>query len=193
VDGLAVDGLTRPFVSLAGPTDAGVYELGYKQLHQVVPEYALLGVSPVGDMLVGPRIRATPGPPSAPSPVLRTLLVWQGVGGPIVIGDAHDDLRAERFLAWSEDGHRAALLGTLADVRGVWEIEIEPGEGRERPQLVSPDLSSSVGAVGAVFAGNTLLVAAEGKLYASGGRGHREVDLPDGAPPPSGPMLWLEG
>ncbi len=191
-DGLAVDGLTRPFVSLAGPTDGGVYELGYKALHQVVPDFALLGVSPVGDMLVGPRIQAPTGPRSESSPVLRTLLVWQGVGGPIIIGDDENDLRAERFLAWSEDGHRAAILGTLGDVRAVWEFKVEPGEGRERPIAVSPELTPSVGAVGAAFAGNTLFVAAEGKLYTSGGKAYREVPLPKGAPPPTGPMLWLD-
>ena len=85
-DGLAVDGLSRPFVSLAGRSQPGVYELGYKVLHLVVPDYALLGVSPVGDMLVGPRIDAPTGPADGASPVLRTLLVWQGIGGPTVIG-----------------------------------------------------------------------------------------------------------
>jgi hypothetical protein len=192
IDGMAVDGLTRPFVSLVGPASQGVFELGYKKLHKVVPRYALLAVSPVGDMLVGPRMAATTGSELAPSPVLRTLLVWQGVGGPIVIGDARNDLRAERFLAWSGDGHRAAILGTLGDVRAVWLVDIEPGLGRERPRAVSPELPTSLVAVGATFAGDTVLAAAGGKLYASAGRGYQEVELPDGAPAPTGPMLWIE-
>jgi hypothetical protein len=192
VDGLGVDGLTRPFVSLDGPTDAGVYELGYKQFHLVVPDFALLAVSPVGDMLVGPRVAVPTGPNAGAAPILRTLLVWQGVGGPTVIGTPDEDLRAERFLAWSEDGHLAAILGTLGGVRSVWILKAVPGEGRRRPQQVAPELPAQVGSVGAAFAGETLMVAAAGKLYASVGRGYREIDLPDGAPPPSGPLLWLD-
>ena len=191
-DGLAIDGLTRPFVSLAGRRDSGVYELGYKTLHQVVPDYALLGVSPVGDMLVGPRVNAPTGPADGSSPVLRTLLVWQGVGGPTIIGNARDDLRAERFLAWSHNGDRAAILGTLGSVRSIWLVDIKPGAGRRRPVRVAPELPQQVGSVGATFARDALFVTAAGKLYASTGRGFREVHLPDGAPPPSGPILWLD-
>src|SRR6266542_1663937 len=69
-DGLGVDGLTRPFVSLEGPDYAGVYQLGYRRLHLVVPRYSLLSVSPVGDMLVGPRIAA----PASGTPGLRSKI-----------------------------------------------------------------------------------------------------------------------
>lgn len=191
-DGLAIDGLTRPFVSLAGRRQSGVYELGFKTLHQVVPDYALLGISPVGDMLVGPRVNVTTGPADGSSPVLRTLLVWQGVGGPIIIGNAHDDLRAERFLGWSSNGEQAAILGTLGDVRSVWLVSIKPGEGRRIPVRVAPELPPQVGSVGATFAKDTVFVTAAGRLYASTGRGFRQIDLPEGAPPPSGPILWRE-
>jgi hypothetical protein len=189
-DGLGVDGLTRPFISLEGPDHAGVYELGYKRLHLVVPRYSLLSVSPLGDMLVGPRIAAPAG--GTPWPAARTLLVWQGIGGPSVIGDAHGDFVAERFLAWSKDGRRAALLGTLGGVRSVWLVRTEVGTGRERPVRVAPALPSQIRSVGAAFAGNTVLAAAAGHVYASGGRGYRELELPGGAPPPSGPLLWLD-
>jgi hypothetical protein len=189
-DGLAVDGLTRPFVSLEGPTDAGVYELGYQQLHLVVPRYSLLSVSPSGDMLVGPRIAAPAS--GTPWPAARTLLVWQGIGGPSVVGNEHGDFVAERFLAWSKDGRRAALLGTLGGVRSVWLVKTEVGTGRERPVRVAPALSSQIRSVGAAFTGNTVLAAAAGHVYASAGRGYREIELPAGAPPPSGPLLWLD-
>ncbi len=190
-DGLAVDGLTRPFVSLVGPRDRGVYELGYKTLHRVVPDYTLLGVSPVGDMLVGPRVTVPTGPADGASPILRTLLVWKGVGGPLVVGTATNDLRAERFLAWSRDGHEAAILGTLGDTRAVWLIDVVPGTGREQPRRVGPALAPQIDTVGATFAGDELFMTAAGKLYGSSGRGYREVALPKDAPPPSGPILWL--
>jgi hypothetical protein len=191
-DGLAVDGLTRPFVSLAGRTARGVYELGYKTLHQVVPDYTLLGVSPVGDMLVGPRVNVPTGPADGSSPILRTLLVWTGIGGPTVIGSPRSDLRAERFLAWSKDGHLAAVLGTLGATRAVWLIDIVPGAGRELPRRVGPPLDPQITTVGATFAGDELFMTAAGKVYGSGGRGYREIHLPAGAPPPSGPILWLD-
>ncbi len=189
-DGLGVDGLTRPFVSLEGPDYAGVYQLGYRRLHLVVPRYSLLSVSPVGDMLVGPRIAAPAS--GTPWPAARTLLVWQGIGGPSVVGDAHGDFVAERFLAWSKDGRRAALLGTLGAVRSVWLVKTEVGSGRERPVRMAPALPREIQSVGATFAGDTVLSAAAGHVYASGGRGYRELELPAGAPPPSGPLLWLD-
>jgi hypothetical protein len=191
-DGLAVDGLARPFLSLAGRTNSGVFELGYRKLHRVVPEFSLLAVSPVGDMLVGPRIESPAGVADGSAPVLRTLLAWQGVGGPTAMGTARHDLRAERFLAWSADGHRAAVLGTLGTVRSIWLLDIDPGAGRRTPHRVAPELPKAVTDVGAAFAGGTLLETAEGKLYASDGRGYREIGLPDGAPAPSGPILWLD-
>ncbi|HEY7283436.1 MAG TPA: hypothetical protein VID47_17800 [Actinomycetota bacterium] len=191
-DGIGVDGLTRPFVSLDGPGERGVYELGYKTLHRVVPDYTLLGVSPLGDMLVGPRVTVPTGPADGASPILRTLLVWKGVGGPLVIGTPRNDLRAERFLAWSKDGHEAAILGTLGGTRAVWLIEVTPGTGRERPRRVGPALAPQIDSVGATFAGDELFMTAAGVLYASSGHGYREVALPKGAPPPSGPILWLD-
>jgi hypothetical protein len=192
VEGLATDGLSRPFVSLAGPTNAGVYELGYRKLHLVVPDFAMLSVSPVGDMLVGPRIKAPTGPAGVAAPILRTLLVWQGVGGPTVIGTAHADLRAERLLAWSSDGHRAAVLGTLGGVRSIWVLKAIPGEGRQKPRRVAPELPPQVDSVGAAFLGDSLIVSAAGKVYVVLNTGFRELELPEGAPPPSGPLLWRD-
>jgi hypothetical protein len=191
VNGLAIDGLTRPFVSLTGGKEtAGVYELGYKRLHLLVRGSTLLSVSPVGDMLVAARFAWPRG--SGDTPSLQTLLVWQGVGGPTVIGDATRDLAAERFLGWSEDGHLAALLGTMGLVRSVWLVETGPGARRRRPVQVAPALPPHLESVGVAFAGSTVLTAAAGRLYVSGGRGYAEVNLPPGAPSPSGPLLWLD-
>jgi hypothetical protein len=192
VTALATDGLSRPFVSLDGPTDAGVYELGYRTLHKVFAEYQLLSVSPVGDMLVGPPVETPTGSDGGPSPILRTLLVWQGVGGPTVIGSADNDLRAERFLAWSHDGHKAAVLGTLGRVRSIWVLKAIPGQGRRHPRRVAPELPANVVSVGAAFLGDSLIVAAAGKVYVVLPNGYRELELPEGAPPPSGPLLWLD-
>jgi hypothetical protein len=189
-DGLAIDGLTRPFVSLAGPTDPGVYELGYKQLHLVVPSYRLLSVSAVGDMVVGPRF----GFPQKVGPdlVTRALLVWRGVGGPTQIGRVDANLSVERFLAWSGDGHRGAVLGTMGGIRSVWTFETGTGTGREVPARAAPAVPPDVDSVGAAFAGNTLVSAVAGHVYAASRRGYRELELPRGAPPPSGPLLWLD-
>jgi len=93
-----------------------------------------------------------------------------GLGNPS--GDPTDDLHAERLLAWSKDGHRAAILGTLGDVRSVWMLSVEPGPGRRRPTQVGPTLPPQVDSVGAAFAGDTLFFTAAGKLYASDRRGY---------------------
>jgi hypothetical protein len=143
-------------------------------------------------MLVGPQVTVPTGPADGASPILRTLLVWKGVGGPLIIGTARNDLRTERFLAWSNDGHQAAVLGTLGATRAVWLIDIVPGTGRERPRRVGPALAPQIDSVGATFAGDELFMTAAGRVYASSGHGYREVALPKAAPPPSGPILWLD-
>jgi hypothetical protein len=189
--GMGVDGLSRPYISLTGPRP-GVYLVGYRRLHRVVPQYTLLSISALGDMLVGPPATPDPARPEA-SPVTRTLLVWKGVGGPLVIGTARHDLAAERVLGWSPDGHRAAVLGTLDGLRSVWLVTSGAGTGRRRPVRIAPSLPPGETDVGAAFAGRVVLVDLGGLLFRSGPGGWRPVHLPRGAPAPHGPILWLPG
>ena len=189
--GMGVDGLSRPYISLTGPRP-GVYLVGYRRLHRVVPQYTLLSISALGDMLVGPPATPDPAAPE-PSPITRTLLVWKGVGGPLVIGTARHDLAAERVLGWSRDGHQAAVLGSLDGLRSVWLVTSGPGTGRRRPVRIGPSLPPGETDVGAAFAGRVVLVDLGGLLYRGGPGGWRPVHLPRGAPGPHGPILWLPG
>jgi hypothetical protein len=95
-----------------------------------------------------------------------------------------------RVLTWSADASQAFVLGAGGDgTKGVYRIVVGP-----RPRPRSPDLIFATDAEDAQATPTT-----DGDLFlATGGSVSRLHDglllplpLPDGAPPPAGPILWI--
>jgi hypothetical protein len=118
----------------------------------------------------------------------ETLLGWQGVGGPIVVGRGSDPLIIERVLAWSFDGAEVALVGSVGATSGVFRLDAGSGTGVREPELVvrSPDvLDASFGADGSLYLTrhDEILVARDGSIA--------RLPLPSGARGLAGPVLWI--
>jgi hypothetical protein len=117
-----------------------------------------------------------------------TLLGWKGIGGPVTVGDGEDVLVIERILAWSADGGRVALVGSVGARSGVFVLDAGSGSGNRVPRFVmpaDPGLDATFDAAGRLYlsAGGRVSVARDGSLEG--------LPLPAGAPAPSGPIVWI--
>jgi len=117
-----------------------------------------------------------------------TLLGWKGIGGPITVGNGTDALTVERILSWSSDGSRVALVGALAGREGVFVLSAGAGTGPRVPRYVMP----AGRRMDATFdAGGGLYLATDGGIVVDRGGVLSRVPLPDDAPPPAGPIVWI--
>jgi hypothetical protein len=188
------------YFTLTTRAGGGIFIPGYqRRAHLVLPGHAVLSVAPTGRMLVAPldrdpeevrigpwRARTERDPP--PRPAAGPAAVWSGVGRPAPLALGRDQLVVGRVLAWSPSAARALVVGVLRDVLGVFAIDTSADAADRTPRLVT----ELRGAVGATFARDgTALLAMGGRLYAVRAGGLRDVPLPEGAPAPSGPVVWL--
>jgi hypothetical protein len=123
-----------------------------------------------------------------PSSGIGTLLGWKGIGGPVTVGDGQDLLVIERILAWTADGGRVALVGSVGARSGVFVLDAGSGSGNRVPRFVmpaDPGLDATFDAAGRLYlsAGGRVSVARDGSLEG--------LPLPAGAPAPSGPIVWI--
>jgi len=123
-----------------------------------------------------------------PSSGTGTLLGWKGIGGPVTVGDGEDVLVIERILAWTGDGGRVALVGSVGARSGVFVLDAGSGSGIRVPRFVmpaDPGLDATFDASGHLYvsAGGRVSVARDGSLEG--------LPLPAGAPAPSGPIVWI--
>ncbi|MDP9341318.1 MAG: hypothetical protein M3Q23_04225 [Actinomycetota bacterium] len=184
------------YLTLSAPQAAAVYQLGYQRLHLLLPGYAMLSVSPVGDMIVVPEIQLLG---QGPIPSSGAALFWRGKGGPLRIASGSRYLEVERVLAWSADGAFAVALGTLGGVRSVWTIRAGVGEGERVPTRIGPVLpdapvlpGSRVGLPAASVAPDgSVYFSAQGHLYVWRHGRRTAIRLPNGMPKPAGPLAWL--
>ena len=117
-----------------------------------------------------------------------TLLGWKGIGGPISVGDGDHVFTVERILSWSRDGSLVALVGRLGDRDGVFVVSAGAGTGPRVPRYVMPQSR----AIDATFdAGGALYLAADGLIVVDRGGELTRVRLPQDAPPPVGPIVWI--
>jgi WD40 repeat protein len=168
------------YLTLASDTGSGVYALGYREIHPVLRGYELLSVSPQGDLLVAP----SPGDE-------EVVLFWQGRGSPVQVRSEGAPLEVEHALAWSTDGARAALLGSIRGTRAVWSIGSGPSARGDRPVQVSPRLDPDEVPGAAFDPEGRLFLATGGSLWVVRHGLRNEVPLPEDIPEPSGPLLWL--
>ncbi|MEX0983904.1 MAG: hypothetical protein WD096_02520 [Actinomycetota bacterium] len=109
---------------------------------------------------------------------------------PALYVDGSTPLVVERFLDYTWAGDGAFVLGSVGDERGVYRV---PGYGKLGPKI--PELVFAT-AADDVAVTETMrdvpIILADGRLYGVGEDESTELVLPEDAPAPAGPILWLE-
>jgi hypothetical protein len=120
--------------------------------------------------------------------VVGPVLVWPGGGAPrpLVTGA---ELVARRILAWSSDGRAVVVDGRLEGEAGTWIVDVAAGDAEPLPTL--GDARRLAPSAAAFDDEGTLFAVEEGRVIVVGRSGVFPLDLPAGAPPPSGPVAWL--
>jgi hypothetical protein len=153
--------------------------------HLMFDGVGVISAKPPSAFLLTPEPRTSRGDPSTGT---GTLLGWKGIGGPVTVGNGRDVLVIERILAWSADGGRVALVGSVGARSGVFVLDAGSGSGNRVPRFVmpaDPGLDATFDAAGRLYlsAGGRVSVARDGSL--------ESLPLPAGAPAPSGPIVWI--
>lgn len=178
----------------------GIFFAGYKIAHAVLPNFALMGISPASDMIVvpGPSLLATsiaPVPARAlgrrsPLFVGGTALYWRGPGSqtPLPFGTSEGNLEVQRILGWSPDSLQALVAGSVGQQHGLYLLDAGPGTERRAPTFLGAIDGLTYGAISE---GGTVFVVSGGQLIAFRNGRSTTVELPVGAPAPTGPLVWV--
>jgi hypothetical protein len=165
----------------------------------VLNDFAMIGVSPAGDLLVVPASVLPPQPIAPlgvridrdrpPTGVFGTALFFRGLDtSPIPYGRGEDRFQIDRIMAWTQDGLTALVAGRLGDRTGLYEIDGGPGGGLRPPRLVG----RIDGLTWASYADDgTVFVASERGISIVGDGRLLPLDVPASAGEPSGPIVWI--
>jgi hypothetical protein len=178
----------------------GIFFAGYKIAHRVLSDFALMGISPASDMIVvpGPSLLATsiapvPARTDGERPPLfvgGTALYWRGPGSqtPLPFGTSEGNLVVQRILGWSPDSLQALVAGSVGPQHGLYLLDAGPGTERRAPTFLGQIDGLTYGAI----AGDgTVFVVSRGQLIAFRNGRPTDVELPAGAPAPTGPLVWV--
>ncbi len=167
-------------------------------LHRAVPVRTLNSLSPTGDMIVTPvRFLSSgfiPGRDPDPGPIPQLAgaseLTWRGRGGPAPITSGGEPIQVQRTLAWTPDGSRALVVGTpLVGEPAIYEMPGGVGEGdREADEIWG--IEGPIGGASYDEDGSAYLVMDRQMIRITDGELSR-IPLPEGAPLPTGPVLWV--
>jgi hypothetical protein len=157
---------------------AGVFFLGNGDPHRVLRGWALVSVSPTSDLLVRPAHGT------------GVALFWNGASTPEPYrGVDGSPMRVDEVLSWTVGADGALVVGTSGERHGLYLLDTTPG-GDRVPRYVG--VAGVPAAATAAFDGS-LYVAMQGRILVWRGDLLAEVDLPEGAPRPTGPIAWLSG
>jgi hypothetical protein len=149
------------------------------RLTTVLRGYAPLGVSTNGDLLVRTPDGRLGMYYTSPGTARATMVTLHGV-----------PLRARNIVAWSTDGNVAYVDGAVGGVDGVFAITVGPRPEPGAPSLIFGTPNRDV--AGSITSTNDLFLMAGGILrYIHDGALSAAMPPPVGAPPPSGPLLWV--
>ncbi len=168
----------------------GVYLTGTVGVpHLMFEDVTMLSAAPPSAFLLRPAsasVHPEEGDASVASD--QTLLGWRGIGGPIWVGRGDEPLVIDRVLAWSPDGDRVALIGSVGARRGVFLLDAGSGGSTREPEfVVAPDF-----VVDATFDRNgDLFVSRVGEILVVGGGSIERFPVPAAAGPLAGPVLWI--
>jgi hypothetical protein len=179
---------TVPFIGLVHGGTATVSIIGSSSVAPVVPDHLLVGSSSANDLLVMPSSCLGPGPGPTTS-TCPGLALYLGSAPPKPYGRGGRRLLPERVLTWAPGGPSAFVLGTYADTRGIYRVEVGPSRRLPAPELVAPSLAVDVYAT--VAYDGTLILTRDGMVSTWREGRLEDLPLPDGAPRPDGPLLWV--
>jgi len=189
---------TATYFTMWDGEDADILLASYGRTREILPDHALLSLSPATDMLVVPSrglaalrlaplaVRANDGPPV--SSVFGTSLYFRGLSHPRTYGGPDGHLWIDRVLSWANDSTSALVVGSYQDRTGLFEIEAGPSRTLPAPRYLGPIenvMWASYDDDGNAF------VAAEGTISLVNATGMVPLPLPPGAPRPGGPIVWL--
>ena len=166
---------------------ASITAVGNGYLHGLVDGFAALSVSRAGDLLVVPAGRAFE---LGTGPARDLALVYGSPRPhhPIPFGTPGHGLAAERVLCWNDDASQAYVLGSVDGIRGVYSIPVGPGRDPKVPVLLTA--TGAVHVAATAVSGGELVLALDGSLALIRDGELAWLDLPDGAAPVVGPILW---
>jgi hypothetical protein len=81
-----------------------------------------------------------------------------------------------------------AIVGAVGARRGVFVLDAGSGSATRVPRYVmaaTPDLDGTFDGRGRLY------LVANGEVFVAGEGPPRRLSLPSGAPPPSGPIVWI--
>jgi hypothetical protein len=154
--------------------------------HLTFEGVGMLSASPPAAFLLRPD--ASPRTSSGATREAATMLGWKGIGGPVSVGDGEHVLAVDRILAWSSDGSRVALVGTMGVRSGVFVLFAGSGTGPRVPRYVMPASRTIDGTFDTY---GRLYLATDGAIYVTRDDEPARVALPEGTPPPNGPIVWI--
>jgi hypothetical protein len=187
---IARDGDFDYVVEADGPS-ASIRIVGSGSTQRFMDDHVLVGLSPLGDFLVTPVPKPGGVPGAPPAPGLQLYEPSSPLDGPVAFGSIQQPFQAIDFLSWSWDAMSAYLLGSFDGVRGVYRVTMGLGAALHEPDLVTATDAETVEAT-VTSGGDVFLLQDDQLSYERDGR-IVPLRLPDGAPDPAGPMLWMEG
>jgi hypothetical protein len=168
------------FLSMVRGHQLSIDFVGYRVLHQILAGHKLESISSANDMLV------------VPDRGLSARLFFRGTGAldPIPIGEGNLPLNLAFVLAWSPDASTTLVVGQLGSQVGIYEVEVGPGVSPRVPRFVAslPDRAWA-----SYAADGTAYVSSGGRIFTLRGGRMTALVMPEGAPAPDGPVLWLPG
>lgn len=187
------------FLTRQGLDGVDVIGAGYADAGVLLRDHGVIAISPGGDLLVTPTTEFVPAVvPTRPArgdydpPPLRVAgaaaYLTQFGGGPEPYVVRGVPLRVDEILAYTPGATTALAIGRLGGDRpGLWEVPLGV-PGPEIPRYVA-DVE---GFTAAAYANDgTGYVVTRGRLWRL--RSHRltPLDVPEGAPAPVGPLVWI--
>jgi hypothetical protein len=175
--------LATTYFTWERPRGTGVYFLGNGEPHRVLWGWSMLSVSPTSDLLV------QPAPPAAGA-AGGAALYWRGAQEPDPYHGADGSpVRVSRILAWTIGADGALVEATVGDREGLYLLDTTPG-GDRVPRYVGiarPPVFATAAFDGSIY------LTMQGRLLSWQDEHLVEIQLPEGAPDPTGPIAWLPG
>ena len=188
------------FLTVDGPFGTDVVGAGYPGAGLLLADHGVIGIAPDGAMLVAPSSEFVPAvvatrPANAdfdPPPLRITgsasiLRQFRGRPTPLLVRGVA--LRVDHVLAWAPDGGRALVVAELGGDRpGLWSVPLATG----REPAVPRYLADVRGETAAAYAGDdSAFVVTDGRLWSFRHGSLTPVDVPPGAPAPTGALAWI--
>ena len=187
----------RTYLTLSRRGDPRIVFAGLGRFHRVLDGYALSAISPTADMLVVPASELPPAqispprwsPHEAPGAVFGTGMFFRGLsqGRPIPFGEDGHPFQLDHLRAWSPDASVGLVTGRMGNRYGIFELRAGPAADRV-PRFLGPINGPIYGTyaddgTGFVANGDVLSILQNHELT--------PIALPQGAPIPAGPIVWI--